>query len=84
MEDRSASAEISPALHIGVGAGRLWAAAIGGQPVWNVLARGEAIVQAAAAQAIARSWNYVVSAEAEQAMRGSDAPIPLARPHLEA
>jgi class 3 adenylate cyclase len=82
-EDSRASSEISPALHIGIGAGRLWAAAIGGQPVWNVLARGEAIMQAAAAQAAARSWHYVISAEATQAITGNDAPMSLGRPQQE-
>jgi hypothetical protein len=33
--------EISPALHIGIGAGRLWAAALGDQPVWNLVAGGK-------------------------------------------
>jgi class 3 adenylate cyclase len=60
--------EISPALHVGIGAGHLWTAALGGQPVWNLLAGGEAIMEAAAAQAIARSWSYEVSAAAAQAL----------------
>jgi class 3 adenylate cyclase len=51
-----AANEITPALHIGIGAGRLWAAALGEQPVWNLVAGGEAVTQAAAAQAVARSW----------------------------
>ena len=31
----ASSGETGPALHVGVGAGKLWAAALGGQPVWN-------------------------------------------------
>ena len=60
--------EICPALHIGIGAGRLWAAALGEQPTWNLIAGGEAVTQAAASQAVARSWSYVMSAEAKQAL----------------
>jgi class 3 adenylate cyclase len=66
--------EITPALHVGIGAGHLWAAALGGQPVWTLLAGGDAIVQAAAAQAIARSWSYEVSAAAAQGLAGERAP----------
>jgi class 3 adenylate cyclase len=66
--------EISPALHIGIGAGRLWAAALGDQPVWNLVAGGEAVTQAAASQAIARSWDYEMSAEAKQALASHPAP----------
>jgi class 3 adenylate cyclase len=60
--------EISPPLHIGIGAGRLWAAALGEEPSWNLIAGGEAITQAAASQAIARSWGYVMSAEARRGL----------------
>jgi len=66
--------QISPALHVGIGAGRLWAAAIGGQPVWNLLAGGEAIIEAAAAQAVARSWCYEISANAAQELAYESAP----------
>lgn len=66
--------EISPALHIGIGAGRLWAAALGDQPVWNLIAGGEAVTQAAAAQAVARSWGYEMSADAKQALASDPAP----------
>ena len=71
-EDRTIS-EISPALHVGIGAGHLWAAALGGEPVWNLVAGGEAIMQAAAAQAIAPGWSYVMSAEAAQALTDKSA-----------
>jgi class 3 adenylate cyclase len=67
VKDRGVS-EISPALHIGIGAGRLWAAALGEQPNWNLIAGGEAVTQAAASQAIARSWGYVMSADAQRAL----------------
>jgi hypothetical protein len=63
-----AANEITPALHIGIGAGRLWAAALGEQPVWNLVAGGEAVTQAAAAQAAARSWGYEISADAISAL----------------
>jgi class 3 adenylate cyclase len=66
--------ELSPALHVGVGAGHLWAAALGGQPVWTLLAGGEAIVEAAAAQGIARSWSYEVSATAALGLADENAP----------
>ena len=62
--------EINPALHVGIGAGHLWAAALGGQPVWTLLAGGEAIEQAATAQATARSWSYELSDAAAQKLAG--------------
>jgi class 3 adenylate cyclase len=70
--------EISPPLHIGIGAGRLWAAALGEEPTWTLIAGGEGITQAAAAQAIARSWSYVISAEAQRELtRGiAEAQLP--------
>jgi len=58
--------ETDPALHVGVGAGRLWAAALGGQPVWNLVAGGDALMQAAASQTLARPREYVVSDAAAQ------------------
>src|SRR4051794_12629732 len=66
--------EISPALHVGIGAGHLWAAALGGQPDWNFLAGGQAITEAAAAQSIARSWCYEVSANAARELACESAP----------
>lgn len=57
--------EIAPALHVGVGAGRLWAAALGGQPTWNLVAGGEAVAQAARAHAAAERWKYELSDEAK-------------------
>ncbi|TPL05974.1 hypothetical protein FJ944_24220 [Mesorhizobium sp. B2-4-11] len=62
------TAEIAPALHVGVGAGALWAAALGGQPVWTLFAGGDAIMQAAQSQAAARRWEYVLSDKANLAL----------------
>ncbi|WP_027997443.1 AAA family ATPase [Sinorhizobium arboris] len=62
--------EIGPALHIGVGAGQLWAAAVGGAPVWNLVAGGDAVIQAARSQALARRWEVVLSEDAAKALRG--------------
>lgn len=58
--------EVGPALHVGVGAGQLWAAALGGQPIWNLIAGGEAVVEAARALTRARRWEYVLSDAAAQ------------------
>jgi hypothetical protein len=69
-----AVSKITPALHIGIGAGVLWTAALGEQPVWNLVAGGEAVTQAAAAQAVARSWNYEISADAKRALESHAAP----------
>jgi class 3 adenylate cyclase len=57
-----------PALHVGVGAGALWAAALGGKPVWNLVAGGDALIQAATSQALARPREYVLSDAAAQAL----------------
>ncbi len=65
---RRDASEIIPALHIGIGAGSLWAAALGDQPVWKLIAGGEAVAQAAACQSVARSWSYELSAEAKAAL----------------
>ncbi|CAN7757590.1 ATP-binding protein [Mesorhizobium sp. LjNodule214] len=62
------TAEIAPALHVGVGAGPLWAAALGGQPVWTLFAGGDAVMQAAQSQAVARRWEYVLSDKANLAL----------------
>lgn len=64
----AATGEVGPALHVGVGAGQLWAAALGGQPVWNLIAGGDAVMQAARAQSQARRWEYVLSDGATQAI----------------
>lgn len=64
----AATGEVGPALHVGVGAGQLWAAALGGQPVWNLIAGGDAVMQAARAQSRARRWEYVLSDGATQAI----------------
>ncbi len=63
--------EAEPALHVGVGAGELWVAAVGGDPIWNLVASGAAVVQAARSQAIARSWEYLLSEESTQALNAA-------------
>jgi hypothetical protein len=63
-----ASGEIEPALHVGVGAGLFWAAALGGQPIWNLVTGGDAVMQAARSQAVARRWEYVLSDKANLAL----------------
>jgi len=65
--------EAGPALHVGVGAGQLWAAALGGQPTWNLLAGGDAVMQAAKSQALARRWDYVLSEGAIRALADDQA-----------
>lgn len=62
------SIDIAPTLHIGVGAGQLWAAAVGGQPVWNLIAGGDAVIQAATSQALAHRWQFVLSENAAKAI----------------
>ncbi|WP_181176952.1 AAA and adenylate/guanylate cyclase domain-containing protein [Mesorhizobium sp. B2-6-4] len=57
----TSTSQIGPALHVGVGAGTLWAASLGGQPVWNLVAGGDAVAQAAKSQALAPRWEYVLS-----------------------
>ncbi|MHA4735859.1 AAA family ATPase [Ensifer adhaerens] len=79
--------EIGPTLHIGIGAGQLWAAAIGGQPVWNLVAGGDAVVQAASAQTLAHRWEVVLSPEAANALTDGEAnaraPVAApAHPHI--
>ncbi|OCP18291.1 MULTISPECIES: AAA and adenylate/guanylate cyclase domain-containing protein [unclassified Ensifer] len=86
----AATGEVGPGLHVGVGAGQLWAAALGGQPVWNLIAGGDAVMQAASAQSRARRWEYVLSDGATKAISlaetasGEDAPdgAPSAPPTL--
>ena len=62
-----------PALHFGVGAGRLWAGALGGEPIWNLVIGGEAVIESAKALMRARSWEYVVSENAMRAL--GDNPV---------
>lgn len=69
----TSTSEIGPALHVGVGAGQLWAAALGGQPVWNLVAGGDAVIQAAKSQALARRWEYVLSDSAMTAITNGGA-----------
>jgi class 3 adenylate cyclase len=58
-------------LHVGVGAGTLWAAAIGGHTHWSLLVAGDALREAAAAQVSARRWHFALSASAEAALVGA-------------
>ena len=62
----------TPGFHIGVGAGRVWTAALGGQPLWNLVVGGEAITQAARAQERAYRWSYELSPEAAHALQEND------------
>lgn len=62
------TSQIAPALHVGVGAGTLWAASLGGQPVWNLVAGGDAVALAAKSQALAGRWEYVLSESAMKAI----------------
>jgi class 3 adenylate cyclase len=64
----SVTEDVGPALHIGVGAGAIWAGAIGGPSVWNLIVGGEAILQATACQALARRWQYAISEQAQAAL----------------
>jgi len=70
--DAASASKLDPALHVGVGAGRFWAVAAGGLPVWNLIAGGEAVVQAAAAQSLARSWEYMLSDAAARVLAHGD------------
>jgi class 3 adenylate cyclase len=64
----SSTSETDPALHVGVGVGKLWAAAIGGRPAWTLIAGGDALMQAATAQVRAGPWEYVLSDEVIQVL----------------
>lgn len=72
--------ETEPTMHVGVGAGKLWAAALGERSIANLFVGGDALNQAAMSQARARPREYVLSDEATLALtrdpvRGSsDAP----------
>lgn len=68
------SGDIAPALHVGIGAGELWAAALGGDPMWNLLAAGEAVIEAANALSVALPWEYVLSDHAKQAFELAPEP----------
>lgn len=56
-----------------MGAGKLWAAALGGQPVWNLIAGGDALMQAATCQVLAHPGEYVLSDAALQALANARA-----------
>ncbi|KXF75467.1 hypothetical protein ATN84_19610 [Paramesorhizobium deserti] len=70
---KAAAGEKEPALHFGIGAGQLWTAIVGGEPIWHLVAGGDAIVEAAKAMAAARSWEYVLSKDAANALAGDTA-----------
>lgn len=61
--------DAAPGLHVGVGAGLVWAGALGGRPYWSLLVGGNAVAQAARAQGRAHRWSYEISPEARQALR---------------
>jgi class 3 adenylate cyclase/energy-coupling factor transporter ATP-binding protein EcfA2 len=56
------------ALHIGIGAGQLWAAALGGRSLWNLVTAGEAVMEAAASHSVAGPWQYVLGDGANRAL----------------
>ena len=68
-KESTAAGDEGIGLHVGIGAGRLWVAAVGGNPVWNLVAAGPAVAQAAAAQARARMGEYQLSDAAKDALR---------------
>ena len=63
--------ETGPALHVGIGAGSMWAAAIGGRPTWTLITGGDAIGQAAASQALAHRSDYALSDRAAEYLAGA-------------
>jgi hypothetical protein len=72
--------ESEPAFRIGVGAGNFWAAALGGNPRWNLVVGGEAIFQAACAQKKAHCWECRLSDTAQRANAGGvEEPLQLQR-----
>jgi class 3 adenylate cyclase len=62
--------EIGPPLHVGIGAGSMWAAAIGGRPTWTLITGGDAVGQAAASQALAHRSDYALSDRAAEYLAG--------------
>jgi hypothetical protein len=58
------SAAAIPTLHIGVSAGEIWAARLGGEDVWHVLLAGPAVRQACNAATRAEAGTTVVAPEA--------------------
>lgn len=64
--------EFTPELHIGVGAGDLWAARVGGgQHRWELLLQGQAVRQAGRAETVARTGEIVCSPRALQLLSPS-------------
>lgn len=77
------SEEFELGVHVGVGVGEIWAAALGGEEgYWNLLIAGEAVRDAAEAHARARRWQHCLSAKAQAALDVADVPsdswVPLA------
>jgi class 3 adenylate cyclase len=66
-----ATGESDPVLHIGVGVGTVWVAAVGSAPVWNLIAGGDALVQAAMSQTLAAPGEYALSEAATAALAHS-------------
>jgi class 3 adenylate cyclase len=66
--------EFEAALHFGIGAGSLSVAIVGGDPIWNLVAGGNAVIDAAKSMAHARSWEYVLSESAAEVLSDS-APV---------
>lgn len=61
--------DAQPGVHAGIGAGRLWVAALGGHADhWHLVASGEAMRDAAAAHHRAGRWQVEVSAEARRVL----------------
>ncbi|MBO9433772.1 AAA family ATPase [Ruegeria sp. R13_0] len=65
----------TPAIHAGIGFGEMWVATVGGNPVWNLIFGGTAILQAATAQSHARSSSYALSDVAQAVLDTSADPV---------
>ncbi|MEL6464239.1 MAG: AAA family ATPase [Pseudomonadota bacterium] len=65
----------APAIHAGIGFGDMWLATVGGNPVWNLIFGGTAIVQAAAAQSQAGSSGYALSDAARAILDAAADPV---------
>lgn len=60
----AASPSVTPSLHIGISAGEIWAARLGGDDRWQLLLAGPAVRQACAAATRATAGTTVIAAEA--------------------
>lgn len=68
--------EFELGVHIGVGVGEIWAAALGGADgYWNLLVAGEAVRDAAAVHSQAGRWQHRLSAKAQAALVVSNLPV---------